>query len=191
MASIKRTGNELASPLDSRIYTVRGQRVMLDSDLAGVYGVTTGNLNKAVDRNPERFIERFSFRVTEFEWENLIFQIGTSRSWGGRRKLPRVFTEHGAVMLATVLNSPFAIKASIQVIDAFVRLRHVLDANQALARRIDELAARADKHDRAFEVVFRELKRLMEDTVPERPKDRIGFRSNKERGITGKARRNG
>ncbi|MDR2391772.1 MAG: ORF6N domain-containing protein [Planctomycetota bacterium] len=188
MASIKRIGNELASPLDSRIYTVRGQRVMLDSDLAGVYGVETRHINQAVDRNEHRFPPRYAFRLTTDEGENLKSQIVTSRSWGGRRKLPQVFTEHGAVMLASVLSSPRAIQASIVVVDAFVRLRHVLDANHALAKRIDELAAKVDDHDKAFAVVFEELKRLAVDMAPERPRERIDFRSNKERGITGRAR---
>jgi hypothetical protein len=91
--------------------------------------------------------------------------------------------------LATVLKSKLAIQASIAVVDAFVRLRHVLDANQTLARRIEELAVKVGDHDRAFAVVFDELKRLAVDFAPERPKTRIGFRSNKDRGITGKARR--
>lgn len=88
------------SPIDTRIYTVRGERVMLDSDLAEVYGVLTKALNQAVDRNEQRFPPAFAFRLTPDEWENLKSQSVTSRSWGGRRKLPRVFTEHGAVMLA-------------------------------------------------------------------------------------------
>jgi hypothetical protein len=189
MASIKRIGNESPSPLDARIHTVRGQRVMLDSDLAEVYGVETRHVNQAVDRNEHRFPPRYAFRLTTDEWDNLKSQIVTSRSWGGRRKLPRVFTEHGAVMLASVLNSPRAIQASIVVVDAFVRLRHVLDANQALARKIEELAAKVGDHDKTFAVVFEELKRLAVDIAPERPRERIGFKTNRERGITGKARR--
>lgn len=172
---------------ESRIYMIRGERVMLDSDLAAVYGVTTGNLNKAVDRNEDRFPEEFSFKLTGVEWQNLIFQSGTSSSWGGRRKLPRVFTEHGAVMLASVLNSPRAVAASIQVVHAFVRLRRVLDANKELARRIDELNARLDKKTGEdavrFQAIFRELKRLALGYEAEeaRPKGRIGFKTNQER----------
>jgi len=133
-------GRNAAMKNEQRIFTVRGVAVMLDSDLAEVYGIETRNLNKAVDRNPERFAEPFSFRLTTEEWEILRFQLGTSRSWGGRRYPPRVFTEHGAVMLAAVLNSDRAIAASRAVVDAFVRIRRVLGYNQALAKRIDELA---------------------------------------------------
>ncbi|MDR1534823.1 MAG: ORF6N domain-containing protein [Planctomycetota bacterium] len=188
MASSKRIGNESPSPLDARIYTVRGRRVMLDSDLAEVYGVETKRINEAVKRNPNRFPLNYSFNLTPDEWENLKSQFATSRSWGGRRKLPQAFTEHGAVMLASVLSSPRAIQASIVVVDAFVRLRYVLDANQVLARRIDELAAKVGDHDKAFAVVFEELKRLTVDMAPERPRERIGFKTNRERGITGRAR---
>ena len=176
-------------PIGGRIYTVRGQAVMLDSDLAEVYEVETRGLNKAVDRNPDRFIERFCFRLTQAEWENLMFQIGTSRSWGGRRKVPRVFTEHGAVMVATVLNSPKAIQASIAVIDAFVRLRRILDANRSLARRIDELAEKVDMHDRTIAVIFHELQQLVSgEPEPDPPKGRIGFKTNVERGISGRTK---
>ena len=118
------------SPIDARIHTIRGERVMLDNDLADIYGVVTGALNRAVDRNERRFPEAFSFRLNEDEWENLKCQIGISSSWGGRRRaLPRVFTEYGAVALATVLNSDRAVAASIQIVQAFVRLRRVLDGN--------------------------------------------------------------
>jgi len=171
---------------------VRGVAVMLDSDLADVYGVTTKNLNKAVDRNPERFAEPFSFRVTTGEWEILRFQIGTSSSWGGRRYLPRVFTEHGAVMLAAVLNSDRAIAASRAVVDAFVRIRRALDFNQALARRLDELAVETASNKKAIAVIFKELRQLatgLPEPEPEKPKGRIGFRTNKEREAEGGGQR--
>jgi hypothetical protein len=189
MASIKRIGNETPSPLDACIYTVRGQRVMLDSDLAEVYGVGTKALNQAVNRNSKRFPPQFAFQLSKDEWNVLRSQIVTSNaSRGGRRYPPWVFTEHGAVQLATVLKSDRAIQASIAVVDAFVRLRHVLDANQVLARRIEELAAKVGDHDKAFAVVFEELKRLAVDIAPARPRERIGFKTNRERGITGKTR---
>ena len=178
------------SPIDTRIHTVRGQRVMLDSDLAEVYGVETRRINEAAKRNPIRFPPAYSFQLMPDEWNNLMSQSATSSlGHGGRRKLPRAFTEHGAVMLATVLNSERAIQASIAVVDAFVRLRHVLDANQAIARKIEELVAKVEDHDKAFAVVFKELERLAGESAPERPKGRIGFKTNKERGITAKARR--
>ena len=111
---------ELAT-IQSKIYEIRGQRVMLDRDLAELYGVTTGNLNKAVKRNIERFPERFMFQLTEQEF--LIFQNGTS-SWGGTRKRPYAFTEQGVSMLSAVLRSPTAIQVSIRIMDAFVAMRN-------------------------------------------------------------------
>lgn len=177
-------------PIAGRIYTVRGHSVMLDSDLAAVYGVLTKNLNKAVDRNPENFPEDFSFQLVQEEWDVLRFQIGTSNTGrGGRRYIPRVFTEHGAIMLASVLKSPFAINASIQVVRAFVQFRHIMDANLAFARKLDELSAKVDRHDRAFIVVFEELKRLAGNVEPEPPRERIGFKPNKERRVSGKRRK--
>ena len=177
-----------AAPPDDRIYVVRGERVMLDSDLAAVYGVETKILNKAVARNLSRFPERFAFRLQPKEWENLRFQIGTSSSsHGGRRYLPWVFTEHGAIMLASVLNSDQAVKASMVVIDAFVRFRRVLDANRDLARRFNELSDRLDKKtdqdNMRFQAIFQELRRLAlgYDAEEAKPRGRIGFRTNAER----------
>ncbi len=175
------------SPIGGRIYTVRGQAVMLDSDLAEAYGVLTKALNQAVDRNEQRFPSAFAFRLTRDEWDNLKSQSVTSSSrWGGRRKLPRVFTEHGAVMLASVLNSSRAVVASIQVVEAFVRLRHVLTANQALARKVDELAEQVGDHRKAIAIIFQELESLTQSGEPGAPKERIGFKPNKERGISDK-----
>jgi hypothetical protein len=167
---------------ERRIFTIRGQAVMLDSDLAEIYEVATGALNQAVDRNSRRFPDGFAFRLTPDEWKSLISQsVISNLGRGGRRKLPRVFTEHGAMMLAAVLHSDRAIDASIIVVDAFVRLRHVLDANRALARKIEGLAAKVGDHDKAFAVVFEELKRLTADPpVPEQPRRRIGFRTSRD-----------
>ncbi len=178
-------------PLDSRIFQVRGQAVMLDSDLAVVYGVLTKNLNKAVGRNSARFPEEFAFQLQQDEWDSLRFQIGTLKSGRGqhRKYLPWVFTEHGAVMLATVLNSERAIKASIAVVQAFVRIRHVLDAHRDLARKVDELAAQVGDHGQAIALIFHQLGWLTQDQEPEPPKERIGFKPNKERGISGKSRK--
>ena len=168
--------------------------IVVDSDLTAVYGMETGALNRAVDGNELRFPPAFAFRLASGEWEILKCQIGISSSWGGRRRsLPRVFTEHGATALAMVLNSERAIKVGIQVIHAFVRLRRVLDVNRSLARKIDELAEKVDKHDRAIAVVFHELRQLAAGTTaepePEKPKGRIGFRTAKEREQGGKAKR--
>lgn len=172
-------------PFDARIFTVRGRQVMLDSDLAAVYGVLTKNLNRAVDRNPSRFPDQFTFQLSQNEWDILRFQFGTSNvGHGGRRYLPRVFTEHGAVMLASVLNSERAVQASIAVVNAFVRLRRALDSNRTLARKVDELAEKVGSHDRAIAVIFHELRQLAAgepEQEPEKPKGRIGFKTPEER----------
>ena len=167
------------SPIGARIHIVRGQSVMLDSDLAEIYGVLTKNLNKAVDRNQDRFPEKYSFQLTQDEWDALRFQIGTlNRGRGRHRKfLPHVFTEHGAVMLASVLNSARAVQASLAVVDAFVHLRRILESNAAFALKLDELSAKAERHDRAFIAVFEELKRLAGNMEPDPPRERIGFRT--------------
>jgi len=174
--------------MDARIYMVRGERVMLDSDLATVYEVETKALNRAVERNIGRFPEEFAFRLKSEEWEILKCQIGTSSSWGGRRRaLPRVFTEYGATAVSMILNSERAVAASKQIIRAFVRLRRVLDANKELARRIDELNARFEKKTGEdmlrFHAIFKELKRLAlgYDEEEAKPKGRIGFKTNEER----------
>lgn len=164
--------------VDARIYTVRGQSVMLDSDLAEVYGVTTGQLNQAVRRNERRFPEAFSFQLKQNEMDILISQFVISRSaWGGHRKLPRVFTEHGAVMLASVLKSDRAVQASIAVVQAFVRLRHILDANRDLAAKVGELSQKVDEHDESIGIIFEELEDLVSGDIPLRPKERIGYKT--------------
>ncbi len=188
------------SPVGGRIYTVRGQAVMLDSDLAEVYEVETGALNRAMKRNPERFPERFAFQLLQNEWDALRCQIGTLNAGRGRHRkyLPWVFTEHGAVALAAVLNSGRAIQASIAVVDAFVRLRHLLDANRELSRRIDELNAKFEKKTGEdavrFHAIFQELRRLalgFEAEKEAKPKGRIGFRTNEERDASGAKRPGG
>ena len=120
---------------------VRGQKVLLDSDLAVLYGVTTGNLNKAVKRNAERFPTDFMFQLDAEEAANLRFQFGIS-SWGGRRRLPYAFTEQGVAMLSSVLNSERAVKVNIAIMRAFVKLRETLDTNRELARKFAELERR-------------------------------------------------
>ena len=137
---------------------------------------------QAVMRNQARFPLEFSFQLTQDEWDALRSQSVTSNAVaimgsGGRRYPPRVFTESGAVALAMVLDSDRAVAASIQVVRVFVRLRRVIDVNKTLARRIDELAAKIDEHDRAFAVVFHELRQP--EAEPDRPKGRIGYRTSK------------
>ena len=150
--------------IESKIFLVRGRRVMLDADLAEIYKVTTTRLNEQVRRNSLRFPADFMFRLTAKELENLRSQFATSSSGhGGRRHLPYAFTEHGAVMLASVLNSPVAIEASIQVVRAFLKFRSMLAAHKELAMKIAELEK---KYDGQFEIVFRAIKRLIAPPEP-------------------------
>ena len=154
---------ELAT-IQSKIYEIRGQRVMLDRDLAELYGVTTGNLNKAVKRNIERFPERFMFQLTEQEF--LIFQNGTS-SWGGTRKRPYAFTEQGVSMLSAVLRSPTAIQVSIRIMDAFVAMRNYIMTTSTMTAELSEIRAiltlleRADE-DNLSEDMRKELDNIYE-----------------------------
>jgi len=160
--------------VESAIYLIRGQRVMLDSDLAEIYGVTTARLNEQLRRNRKRFPEDFVFQLTHEEFTRLISQIAISKKRrGGRRKLPWVFTEHGAIMLASVLNSDVAVQASVRVVRAFVRLREMVAANAQLSAKLEELERRLDSHDEAIVDLFAALKRLVE---PEpKSKREIGF----------------
>jgi hypothetical protein len=166
-----------AERIERSILVVRGQKVILDSDLASLYGVTTARLNQQVRRNADRFPDDFAFILTSNEFDDLMLQIATSRlKWGGRRKLPLVFTEHGAVMAASVLNSPIAVSASIEVVRAFVRLRQLIASQKELARRLDELEAKFTEHDRKLIVVFDAIRQLMQPPPePPRKKRRIGF----------------
>jgi len=144
---------------------------MLDSDLATLYGVTTKRLNQQVNRNVDRFPADFMIRLTIQEGENLKLQSATSSlGWGGRRKPHNAFTEHGAVMLASVLNSPIAVAASIQVVRAFVQLRGALASHKELARRLDQMES---GYDAKFKVVFQAIRELMEPPFPTRKQ--IGF----------------
>jgi hypothetical protein len=154
------------------ILLLRGQRVILDADLARLYGVATKNLVKAVQRNPQRFPSDFMFQLSNQEVVRLRFQFGTSNTRGGRRYAPYAFTEQGITMLSSVLRSERAVHVNIEIMRAFVGLRRMLASNQALARRLSELEA---KYDSQFRVVFDAIRELM--TVPEpRPRKRqIGF----------------
>ena len=168
------TSRRKIAQLESAIYLIRGQRVMFDSDLAAIYGVTTKRLNEQVRRNISRFPEDFAFQLTAEELTNLRSQIATSSFHGGRRYRPWVFTEHGAIMLASVLNSDIAAQASVRVVRAFVRLREMVAANAQLASKLEELERRLDSHDEAIVDLFAALKQLLEP--PEPPKRReIGF----------------
>ncbi len=161
------------------ILVLRGQRVILDRDLAAIYGVTTGRLNEAVKRNAKRFPEDFVFQLTAEEAEPLRSQIATSKSpgRGGRRYRPYAFTEHGAIQVANVLSSPRAVEMGIYVVRAFVKLRKLLASNKDLARRLDELEARIEKklttHDEAIAAMLSAIRQLMNPPAPKRRP--IGF----------------
>jgi ORF6N domain len=178
MSSHRRIAN-----LESAIHLIRGHRVMLDSDLAMIYGVTTKRLNEQLKRNRPRFPADFAFQLTVQEFRNLKSQIatsslrsqfGTSSSHGGKRKLPWVFTEHGALMLASVLNSEIAVQASVRVVRAFVRLREMVAANAQLAAKLRELERRLDSHDEGIANLFAALKQLLEPSEPTKRRE-IGF----------------
>lgn len=165
--------------VEGAIHLIRGQRVMLDSDLGAIYGVTTKRLNEQLRRNRSRFPSDFAFQLTAEEFTNLKSQIATSSFHGGRRYRPWVFTEHGALMLASVLNSEIAVQASVRVVRAFVRLREMVAANAQLAVKLEELERRFDSHDDAIANLFATLKQLLER--PEAPKRReIGFHVREE-----------
>jgi len=132
--------------VENAIHLIRGQRVMLDSDLARI-GTSTIRLNEQCRRNRKRFSLDFAFQLAREEFTNLVSQNAISSSHGGRRKPPWVFTEHGAIMLASVLNTPIAIEASIRVVRAFVHLREIISTNAELAKKVSELERRLDTHD--------------------------------------------
>ena len=155
------------------IYLVRKQKVMLDKDLAALYGVQTRDLNKAVSRNLDRFPQDFMFGLTKAEFENLKFHFGTS-SWGGTRKLPRVYTEQGVAMLSSVLRSKRAVEVNIAIMRTFVQLRRILADNALLRRKIEAMER---KYDEKFQLVFEVLGHMVK--VDKKPKKPFGFHSKK------------
>ncbi len=159
-----------AENIQSKIFQIRGRRVMLDKDLAELYGVHTKVLLQSVKRNLKRFPEDFMFHLTSEEMANLRSQYVTS-SWGGRRYLPYVFTQEGVAMLSSILNSERAILVNIQIMRVFVGLRRVAVTYAGLKRKIDDMEK---KYDGQFAIVFQAIKKLLEPP-PEPPKRRIGF----------------
>jgi len=155
--------------IETKIILIRGKKMMLDKDLAVLYRVTTGNLNKAVKRNIDRFPEDFMFQLIKEEFKNLMFQNGIS-SWGGTRKLPLAFTENGVAMLSSVLNSDRAIKVNIQIMRTFTRLREMLMTHKDLKEKIEKMEK---KYDYQFKIVFDAIKELLEP--PQKTKKKIGF----------------
>ncbi len=157
--------------IEQSILVIRGQKVMLDADLAALYGVETKVLVQAVKRNISRFPEDFMFQLSKEEFDILRSQSLTSRSWGGRRYLPYAFTEQGVAMLSSVLRSERAIQVNIQIMRTFVKLRKMLASHEELARKLDALER---KYDHQFKKVFDAIRQLMAPPSPE-PKRRIGF----------------
>lgn len=169
----------------SKIYSIRGWKVMLDSDLAELYQVETRVLNQAVKRNARRFPEDFMFALTSEEWEILKSQNVTS-SWGGRRKLPLVFTEQGVAMLSSVLNSETAIDVNIQIIRVFTKMRELLADHKDVLLALEKLRGTVSHNSRDIKVIFNHLKRLQEEErnralLAQIPKKRspVGFKKDK------------
>jgi hypothetical protein len=156
--------------IENIIIFIRGQKVILDRDLAQLYGVTTGNLNKAVKRNLDRFPQDFMFQLTQAEYNSLRFQFGILEKGKHTKYLPYAFSEQGVAMLSGILNSSRAVQVNIEIMRAFVRLRQMLLSHSELARRLNELEK---KYDAQFKIVFEAIRQLM--TSPAAPKRKIGF----------------
>ena len=186
-------------PIESLIFNLRQQKVILDADLAELYGVPTKVFNQAIKRNAERFPADFHMQLTAVEWENLKSQIVTSSltarpgkdpatkwpllgvgSHGGRRKLPHAFTEHGAIMAATVLNSPEAVAMSVFVVRAFMQMREHLAANSAILKRLAEIDKTLLQHDAALSMIWKKLQPLLAPPTEPPPRRVRGFNPNPE-----------
>ena len=156
--------------IESRIFLIRGHKVMIDADLANIYGVTTKRLNEQIKRNRDRFPEDFMFQLTKEEKDEVVANCDHLKKLKYSPVLPNAFTEHGAIMIATILNSPVAVQASIHVVRAFVKLRQILASNKELSKRFNELEK---KYDAQLKVVFDAIRQLMAPPEPKRRK--IGF----------------
>ena len=162
--------------MDSQIHLIRGQRVMLDSDLAAIYGVPTMRLNEQFKRNRQRFPVDFAFQLTAEEYAALISQFAISKKGrGGRRKLPWVFTEHGSIMLAAILNSERAVEMSVFVVRAFMQMREVLLGSKQLAAKLAELEKRVGGHDEVIADLITAIRKLLEAPTEEKAKREIGY----------------
>ena len=160
--------------ISNKIFLIRGLKVMLDKDLAEMYGVSTGNLNKSVKRNIKRFPEDFMFQLNSNEFEILIFQFGTSR-WGGTRSYPYAFTEQGVAMLSGILNSDRAIAVNIQIMRIFTKLRLMLTDTHELKLEIEEIKKKLQNQDKSIELVFNYLHELINKQVNPTPRKSIGY----------------
>lgn len=166
--------------IQKMVRVVRGQRIMLDFDLARLYGVPTSALNQAVRRNADRFPEDFAYQLTQQEFTNLISQsVISSGKYGGHRKLPWAFTEHGVAMLSSVLRSPTAVQVNIEIVRIFVRLRRLMATPGELVEQLTRLAETVQMHDGQIKAIAQVLNKLMEK--PAEPTHRIGFHVREEK----------
>ena len=163
--------------IESRIYIIRNQRVMLDRDLAELYGVETKYLNRQVKRNRDRFPEEYMFRLTQSEKTELVTICHRFEPLKHSTSLPYAFSEHGVAMLSAVLNSQQAVKVSIMIINTFIRLRRVLTDHQELVGLFKELENRVNQHDDAIKVIIKEIRKIVE--IEKKPKPKIGFQLHK------------
>ena len=162
--------------IEERILLIRGERVMLDADLAALYGVSTKRLNEQVRRNPERFPEDFMFQLRDEELACLRSQFATSKPGrGGRRYAPYAFTEHGAIMAAGVLSTEQAVRVSVYVVRAFVKLRQFISEHKELAHKLAELERRLENHDEQIVALMEAIRELMVPPPPKQGRKRIGF----------------
>lgn len=160
--------------IEKKIFLIRNQKIMLNSDIAKPYGTETKILNKAVSRNQDRFPKDFMFQLTSEEWSSLKFHSGTSKKGrGGRRFLPYAFTEQGIAMLSSVLNSKRAIQINIQIMRAFVKLREILSTHKELAQKLKKLELKIDSHDQQIQTIFEVINQLL--TTRKKPIRKIGF----------------
>ena len=163
--------------IDRAILLIRGHKVMLDTDLAEIYGVKTSRLNEQVKRNSDRFPDDFMFQLTDQEKDEVIANCDHLVKIKFSRTNPYAFTEHGTIMLASVLNTPVAIQASVLIVRAFVKLREILSANKELARKLSELEV---KYEKQFKIVFQVLRELMQKETEKKERPRIGYRLTRE-----------
>lgn len=161
--------------ISDKIYFIRNQKVMLDKDLAGLFDVETKRINEQVRRNSLKFPEHFMFQLNENEYEILKSQFATS-SWGGTRKLPYVFTEHGILQLSNVLKSERATQMSIKIIEVYIEMREYLIQNLSLRNEIEEIRKKLNNHDKNIELVFNYLDELMEKQENTEPRKKIGYK---------------
>ena len=168
----------LTEDIKSKIFTIRGVQVMLDFHLAAIYKVETRRLNEQVKRNINRFPDRFMFQLNNTEWDNLKSQFATS-SWGGRRKLPYGFTEHGVLMLSSVLNSDLAIKINIQIMRVYTKIRNILATHKDLLLKFEQVETKLADHDDKIMLIFEYLKQLeqvKQQELEHKNRSRIGYK---------------